>query len=704
MKDLTSPRRLSLVDAVSGALRDTAGVEQMMRAGARAVVPELADIAVVVLDRGDADACVEIAHTRPDMEPELRGRLKAALPAFRELARLDARSGRSFRWIPWITPSTKFRTARRTHNLPAFIEQVGITSAVAVALRASGRTLGVFAMGRLAGTSPYAGADLAVAQVIARRIALAIEAARLTEVTQAADDGTRGLRNALQRWTRVFHLAGWGAAVVDGEDQRIEVVNPAFAEMHGYSDPEDLSGLPFEELLLDDPEEGKQRWEQAAAGPGSSYEARHRRADGSLFPVLVGVTPLEGAEPGSFVVTVQDLTELKRAEERLRRAQRMEAVGRLAGGVAHEVNNMMTIILGFSDLLGRAAELPEVLQRDVEEIRKAAARSGKITQQLLAFSRQQVLQPADLGVNSVIEELVPVLRLLLPANIRVETQLAPLAGVVRADRAQLEQVLINLAFNARDAMSAGGTIRIATEIRQLDEEGGRRLIGIPFPPGRYALASVIDTGHGMDPATLAQVFEPFFTTKPLGLGTGLGLATVYGIVKQSGGYVWVESNPGAGTTFTLALPTVKSEPAEVAAPAEEAPVEDEPGGTILVVEDEGGVRELAVRILSSRGYRVMQAQDAADALSTLSSEARQVDLVLTDVVVPDLGADELERRLHELRPGLPILYMSGYPKEDMIQRQLIRPDSAFLQKPFTTEELLDSVGRMLRQGHEVVSR
>jgi two-component system, cell cycle sensor histidine kinase and response regulator CckA len=483
---------------------------------------------------------------------------------------------------------------------------------------------------------------------------------------------------------------------------RIDTVNPAFARMHGYERPEELAGRSFRDLLP--PERLGEPLELGTAPDGrpSTYESVHRREDGRTFPVLVTATG-SGAEPddASFVVTVQDMTDLKRAEERLRRAQRMEAVGRLAGGVAHEVNNMMTIILGFSDLLGRAAELPDTLQGDVDEIRKAAARAGKITQQLLAFSRQQVLQPADLRLNIIVEELVPVLRLLLPANVRVETRLSPLDAVVRADRAQLEQVLINLAFNARDAMAEGGTVRIAVEARFLNEDAGHRLVGVPFPPGRYALISVIDTGHGMDEATLEQLFEPFFTTKPAGLGTGLGLATVYGIVKQSGGYVWAESTPGQGTTFTVGLPLVQAvrESAAVESPETEAP--PEPGGTVLVVEDEEGVRQLAGRMLGARGYRVLEARNGAEALTILDRAVDDVDLVLTDVVVPDLGTGDLARRVLEVKT-VPILYMSGYPREDVLERGLIAPDQPFLQKPFTSDELAGAVGRIMRDRTPVV--
>jgi two-component system, cell cycle sensor histidine kinase and response regulator CckA len=256
-------------------------------------------------------------------------------------------------------------------------------------------------------------------------------------------------------------------------------------------------------------------------------------------------------------------------------------------------------------------------------------------------------------------------------------------------------VLINLAFNARDAMASGGTIKIATELRRLDEAAARRLIGIPIPPGRYGLVSVEDTGHGMDQNTLAQVFEPFFTTKAVGLGTGLGLSTVYGIVKQSGGYVWVESNPGMGTRFTVCLPEVRGGGAESAEESREEPTEQGRGATVLILEDEDGVRELAARILIDRGYQVVQARNGSEALSALREGTSNPGLLLTDVVVPDMGSGELEGQVHALRPDLPILYMSGYPRDDILDRGLLREDQPFLQKPFTSEDLVTDVGRMI---------
>jgi nitrogen-specific signal transduction histidine kinase len=396
------------------------------------------------------------------------------------------------------------------------------------------------------------------------------------------------------------------------------------------------------------------------------------------------------------VVTVQDVTELKRAEERLRRAQRMEAVGRLAGGVAHEVNNMMTIILGFSDLMAAATDLPPGRRRDVQEIRKAAVRTARITQQLLAFSRQQVLQPADLQLDEVVGEMATVLRHLLPANVQVETAISPVPATVHADRAQLDQVLINLAFNARDSMPLGGTLRLKTDSRYFAADDGRRLIGIPIPPGQYAVLTVTDTGHGMDQETVEQVFEPFFTTKAVGTGTGLGLSTVYGIVKQSGGFVWVESEPGIGTTFTVCLPQLEQRTA--------VPEQPEPGeasrrshgsALILVIEDEDGVRELARRVLEQEGYAVCDVRSGAEAVGILETPGLEIDLVLSDVIVPDMATVQLERQIKEQRPDLPILYMSGYSREEVMGRGLVPSERPFVQKPFTGAELLDIIGREL---------
>ncbi len=701
MTDATVSRKASLsadrvrvVEETTRSLQAAVELEAVLGVALRSIVPALADLAVLVLDEAPQGSRVEAAHVRPSLADGLRRGVMASLEAIREAARSDADQGRHSRWVPTLTDSSLQFLSRGDDGLNALLLSFDVRSFIVVALRASGRTFGGLALARSETAEPFDAADFAAAQVLGRRIALAIESAMLHAHLQLQIDQRSTLADVIDKWVRVFNLAWWGAAVVDGVDRRIETVNPAFAQLHGYRESGSLAGRPFSDLLPPDRSAEPEEWR--SSGEGKLYESVHVRRDGTTVPVLVSVTSLDsGGESGSYVVTVQDLTDLKRTEERLQRAQRMEAVGRLAGGVAHEVNNMMTIILGFSDMLSREIPSTKERQREVEEIRKAAVRAAKITTQLLAFSRQQALQPSDLRLNLVVEEMEPVLRLMLPANVRVETELAHLDIAVRADRSQLEQVLINLVFNARDAMASGGTIRLTTESRHLDEDAGRRLIGIPIPPGRYGLVSVGDTGHGMDETTVAQVFEPFFTTKPVGSGTGLGLSTVYGIVKQSGGYVWVESAPGAGTSFTVCLPEVPGVAAPQTREPRAVPKTEGRGGTVLIVEDEEGVRELTARMLREGGYRVAQARNGSEALAALQVDAPGPNLLLTDVIVPDMGTGELEWRVHELQPDLPILYMSGYARDDLLRRGLLREDQPFLQKPFTSEDLTSEVGRRI---------
>ncbi len=692
-----SPDRLRLIAEFGRVLAEARGVEGILRAAAGGVLDGgLADISVLVVETAEEGLKLEVGEEASAARSGLRERIASELDLLRRVATSEAREGRGFRWIPSFQSQTARSPANLHPRLRRLLADMDVASLIVVPLRAGGQTFGAMGLARKAGNAPFAAADLGAAQVLARRIAIALETARLQVAMDQGRHRQTRLQDALLKWSQVFQLAGWGAAVVDPTDRRIDAVNPALARMHGYAGPEELTGRLFDDLVAEGFDENGS-WDAAARSEAASYESVHRRANGETFPVLVNVTPLPGPETRhSSVVTVQDLSELKRAEERLRRAQRMEAVGRLAGGVAHEVNNMMTIILGFGDLLSRATDFPETRRRDVEEIRKAASRAAKVTQQLLAFSRQQVLQPANLGVNSVVQDVLPVLRLLLPANIHVDTVLAPTENTVRADRAQLEQVLINLAFNARDAMPRGGTIRIVTESRRLEENAGRELIGIPIIPGDYSLISVVDTGHGMDKLTLSQVFEPFFTTKPAGSGTGLGLATVYGIVKQSEGYVWVESSPDEGTTFTVALPRAAARET-IPPPSPTAQTEPDRGGTVLVVEDEDGVRELAIRVLESRGHRVLAARNAGEGMDALQGARGGVDLVLTDVVLPDLPTREFARRVHERHPGVPLLYMSAYAREDVVQRNLIGKDDPFLQKPFTADELMQGVRQALRE-------
>ena len=687
---------LELLEESSRALRGAVDITAISRAALEAVVPALADMAVLVVSDGQGPPRVDVEHVRRSAIAQLEREVRGAMESIANAAVASAREGRYARWVPTVSDSAARFVTHGDRRLTSLLHTFDLRSLIVVGLRSGGRSFGALAIGRSETPGPFRAWEYATAQVLARRVAVAVEGALLHQEMRQGLARAPALADVLDKWIRVFYAAWWGAAVVDGVDQRIEAVNPAFANLHGVQDAASLIGRPFADLLPAErvAELGQWRFSEAA----TAYESEHRRADGTLVPVLVNVTPLtDEAHTGSFVVTVQDLSDLKRTEERLHRAQRMEAVGRLAGGVAHEVNNMMTIILGFSDLLSRDHP-PADEPREVHEIRKAAMRAARITSQLLAFSRQQMLHPTHLGLNAVVEEMAPVLRLMLPANVRVETTLAPMDTAVRADRSQLEQVLINLAFNARDAMVSGGTIHLATDARHLDEEAGRRLIGIPIPEGNYGLISVVDTGLGMDPTTLSHVFEPFFTTKPVGSGTGLGLSTVYGIVKQSGGYVWADSTPGHGTAFTICLPEVSAAQPERSEPAPERLEAVARGETVLVLEDEDGVRELAARVLRDRGYRVMLARNGAEALASLRNDGRGPHLLLTDVIVPDMGTEELAGEIHKVVPELPILYMSGYPRDDILARGLLRRDQPFLQKPFTSEDLTQEVGRMVKRG------
>jgi PAS domain S-box-containing protein len=400
------------------------------------------------------------------------------------------------------------------------------------------------------------------------------------------------------------------------------------------------------------------------------------------------------AGPARLRGIYRDVTERKRVEDQLRRAERMQAAGRLAGGVAHEVNNMMTGVLGFSEFLLRSLAAEDPRRVEVNEIIKAGTRAADVTRQLLAFTRQQFLRPEVLPVNTVVHDLEKMLRRVLGEDHVLQLALSPDAGDIRADRGQLEQVLVNLMLNARDALAGRGRVTITSRAAVLDEAYVARHGGVDIPAGDYVQLSVGDTGMGMKPEIQARIFEPFFTTKPVGQGTGLGLSTVYGIVKQSEGFIWVYSEPGLGTTFKIYLPRVGAG-RTLAGAADRAGATRGGSETILIVEDEDMVRSLASRGLREHGYTVLEARHGADALQQLALQPTSVDLVISDVVMPEMGGRELGRRLATLRPSLPVLYISGYTGEDVIQRGLLDPGAPFQQKPFSPESLARTVREML---------
>jgi CheY-like chemotaxis protein len=367
----------------------------------------------------------------------------------------------------------------------------------------------------------------------------------------------------------------------------------------------------------------------------------------------------------------------------------MEAVGRLAGGVAHETNNQMSVVIGAAHYILARPDIPASVRTDAEFIRKAAERTAAVTAQLLAFSRRQVLRPQVLDVNGVLEKFRPVLQRTMGEDCSVTFRLEPALGHVKADPGQLEQVLLNLAINARDAMPRGGALSIETSRVELTEGNAALEHGVAVRPGGYVLMAVSDTGHGMDRTTLAHVFEPFFTTKDVGQGTGLGLATVYGIVKQSDGYVWAYSEPGRGTTMKVYLPVTDA----VADAASEAPATQPAtsGELVLVVEDDAPVRSIAARVLAEVGYRVLEAGSGAEAIELLRRGQERPALVLTDVVMPGMSGSELAAAVARLAPGTPVLFTSGYTDGEILRRGLLEPGADFLPKPFSPEALVRAV-------------
>jgi len=393
----------------------------------------------------------------------------------------------------------------------------------------------------------------------------------------------------------------------------------------------------------------------------------------------------------------RDITERKRVEEHLRRAERMQAAGKLAGGVAHEVNNMMTGVIGFSEFLLRSLDESDPRREDVEEVIKAGTRAADVTRQLLAFTRQQFLRPQVVQINAVVSEMEKMLRRSLGEDKLLDLRLSPEAGEIRADRGQLEQVLINLVLNARDAMTGQGRVSIETAPAVWDEVYAQRHGGVDIPLGRYVMLAVSDNGCGMDADVQTRIFEPFFTTKPVGQGTGLGLSTVYGIVKQSGGYIWVYSEPGQGSAFKVYLPRAAADVAPEEPSGGQVSIPRGGSETILVIEDEDIVRNLACRGLRDHGCHVVEARNGIQALRYVREHPDTIDLVISDVVMPEMGGRELGVSLTQLEPDLPVLYMSGYTGEDVVQRGLLDPGSPFQQKPFTPAGLAVKVRSMLDQ-------
>ena len=510
----------------------------------------------------------------------------------------------------------------------------------------------------------------------------------ITERKRAEEE----LLQSEQRYRLLFEQNPQPMWVFDLETLSFLEVNEAAIYHYGYSREEFLKMTikdirPPEDVpnLLDNVSRITPQYEEAGTW-------RHRKKDGTIIDVEITAHEVTFYRRPAQMVLAYDVTERGLLEEQLRQSQKMEAVGQLAGGVAHDFNNLLTVITGYSDLTLRRLDNKSPIRSSLEEIKKAGERAASLTRQLLAFSRKQVLQPKVLQLNAIVADVDKMLRRLIGEDIDPLTLLEPSLGQIKADPGQIEQVILNLAVNARDAMPQGGKLTIETANVYLDNQYARRHTAIQ--PGHYVMLAMSDTGCGIDAETQVRMFEPFFTTKEQGKGTGLGLSTVYGIVRQSGGHLWVYSEVGKGATFKIYLPRVDgvTERDEARDTPAELPLGRE---TVLLTEDEEQVRQMIRTILEMGGYRVLEASGGEEALTLYEQHEGQIDLIMTDVVMPGISGRELAQSLETLHPGIRVLYMSGYTDDAIVRHGLLDQEIAFLQKPFTPDALMRKVREVL---------
>ncbi len=511
-----------------------------------------------------------------------------------------------------------------------------------------------------------------------------------------AEKALRESQAFLEKAQEVGHVGSWISGL--GDDDRL-VWSKETLRIFGVSEAGfDGNVATFFSMVHPEDRDAVRQSSQRAIETFQPYAIEHRivRPDNSIRWVqeLADIVRDDAGRPLRMVGTVQDVTERRQLEAQLVQAQKMEAIGRLAGGVAHDFNNILTAILGYSDVLLAQAGPDHPWREDLEEIRKAGERAAALTRQLLAFSRKQVLAPEDVDLGAVVANVEKILRRVIGEDVELVTVAGAGLVPVRADPGQIEQVLLNLAVNARDAMPKGGRITIETRNADVDDAYARE--HVPLVAGRYVMLEVRDTGEGMDRETRSHIFEPFFTTKERGKGTGLGLSMVYGIIKQSGGYIWVDSEPGKGAIFRMYLPPIES-PREVSRPVAEvgAPRPGPGGETIFVVEDEDTVRGLARGILQANGYVVRDFSSGEKALATLAGFSDPVHLLLTDVVMPKLSGPELAARVVQMRPEVRVVYMSGYTEQTLGGQGPKKLDAPLIPKPFTPDTLVKRVREAL---------
>src|SRR5271157_437923 len=566
------------------------------------------------------------------------------------------------------------------------VELIGAPSLdwLGVPLKSGTISIGALVVQSYSENARFGERDCEILKFVSQQLAAAIEHKRYEEALRRSEARSRSLILSAAFGICRCTLGG-----------RFLDVNPALITMLGYGSVEELVRLNARREVFVNPQELDRLAEDyRRTGTLNGVEVQWRRKDGRVIIVrLSGCTAISTDEPQEVLELIaEDITDRRQLEEQLRQSQKMDAVGRLAGGVAHDFNNLLMVINGYTEVLLEQLEKGSAMHHKVQSIQQAADRAATLTRQLLAFSRKQLLELKVVDVNTVIGDMERLLRPLIGENIELVTRLSTETRHTRADAGQLEQVIMNLVVNAKDAMPEGGKLTLQSSdvtVRQNFSE--HRFI----QPGRYAVISVTDTGHGMDKETQSRIFEPFFTTKEKGKGTGLGLSTVYGIVKQSNGYVFVQSELGAGTTFYVYLPQVEDS-AEEPCPAK--PQQNEAGGceTVLLVEDEESVRELVRVTLAARGYNVLEAENGESGLRIAESFKDPIDILVTDVLMPGIGGRELAKKLLALRPGISVLYLSGYTEDVVVTPGALGPGTAFLQKPFTLQNLAKKVHEVLR--------
>lgn len=664
----------------------------------KAVLPEVlaqlgkaAEVSRVYLFENyvDADGCLRTSQRfewcAPGVEPQIDNPVLQGFPVI---------EGGFGRWVDVLGRGDVIvgNVADFPESERPVLEAQGIVSILVLPLRVRGNLYGFIGFDVCGRAREWEEAEIALLTTAANDIAQAIERSQTIAALAESEDRYRQLIDLMPDTVAVH------------QDGRLRMVNRAAAALLGYEDPRELIGRPVLDFVHPDDREKVQERIRAMLTEGRRVpplEERFLRRDGTAVEVEVAAGPFTLEGRPAVLVVAREIGARKRLEEQLRQSQKMEAIGRLAGGVAHDFNNLLTAISGYAEFILNGLSPEDPLRYDAEAILKASERARTLTRQLLAFSRRQVMELKVVDLNRILQDLGSMLRRIIGEDIEMTMELSPRLGHVRVDPSQMEQVVINLAVNARDAMPTGGRLTLETMNVLLDEAYAQEH---PYVrPGEYVLLSVSDTGVGMPPEVREHLFEPFFTTKGLGEGTGLGLATVYGIVKQSGGHIQVYSEVGHGTTFKIYLPRVY-EPLE--APEEEPPSERLPEGseTILVVEDNEMVRTLACRVLREQGYTVLEARESAQALELARGYGGYIHLLLTDVVMPQMSGRVLSEMLQQIYPGMQTLYMSGYTDNVVVQHGILEPGLSFIQKPFTPRDLARKVRDVLDQAGRLSSQ